>query len=108
MTDRRNCSSMGPRSARHDGTVNAESDEQAMLRISGEFLEMPGLRLTCRQAQRLFGLGESTCARLLDDLVERGFLTRQPNGTYARVGDGWGSAVPPRGAGRGVHLKKPA
>lgn len=38
------------------------SYEQAILRIYSEYVEMPGLQLTCRQAQRLFGLGEHVCA----------------------------------------------
>src|SRR4029079_7758828 len=34
-------------------------------RIRGEFLEMPGLRLTCEQAQRLYGLDPALCRRAL-------------------------------------------
>jgi DNA-binding IclR family transcriptional regulator len=64
------------------------SYEQAMLRIYSEYVEMPGLQLTCRQAQRLFGLGEHVCARLLDELVDQKFLARQANGTYSRLADG--------------------
>lgn len=64
------------------------SNEQVMLRIRSEYLEMPGLRLTCSQAQRLFGIGEQVCAKLLDDLVAHGFLARQANGTYGRLTDG--------------------
>jgi hypothetical protein len=30
-------------------------DEALLHRVYGEFLEMPGLRLTCQQAQRLWG-----------------------------------------------------
>jgi len=39
-------------------------------RIRGEFLEMPGLRLTCEQAQRLYGLDRALCQRALDWLVD--------------------------------------
>jgi Fic family protein len=46
-------------------------------RIRSEYLEMPGLSLTARQAQRLFGADEHTCVALLEDLVARGFLTRR-------------------------------
>ena len=63
------------------------SDEQAMRRVYSEYVEMPGLRLTCRQAQRLFGLAEHVCARLLDELVDQKFLARQSNGTYNRPTD---------------------
>src|SRR5688572_20900769 len=36
--------------------------DQMLHRIFSEYLEMPGLRLTRRQAQRLWGLDEETCA----------------------------------------------
>jgi hypothetical protein len=65
-----------------------EGDERVLLRIYGEFLEMPGLRLSVRHAQRLFGLGEHACARLLDQLVAQKFLTRQRDGAYVRLTDG--------------------
>lgn len=57
-------------------------------RVHGEFLEMPGLRLTCRQAQRLLGLDEATCRRLLELLVDAKFLRRSGNGVYMRQTDG--------------------
>jgi DNA-binding GntR family transcriptional regulator len=56
-------------------------------RIRGEFLEMPGLRLTCEQAQRLYGLDRALCQRALDRLVDAGFLCIRPNRTYARIAD---------------------
>ena len=61
-----------------------------MRRIRGEFLEMPGLRLTPRQAQRLFGLDATTCDEILDRLRESGFLSRTDDGmfTLAQAGDG--------------------
>lgn len=43
---------------------------------------MPGLRLTRRQAQRLFGLREDVCARVLDTLVAGELLQRETDGTY--------------------------
>jgi hypothetical protein len=57
-------------------------------RVCGEFLEMPGLRLTSRQAQRLWGLDEQTCTTLLEYLVEARFLFRLGSGAYARLTDG--------------------
>lgn len=62
--------------------------ESTLQRIRGEFLELPGLRLTCAQAQRLWGLDEQTCRQLLDRLVEAKFLWRPPHGAYARLTDG--------------------
>jgi hypothetical protein len=56
-------------------------------RAFGEFVDMPGLRLTLPQAKRLWGLDEPTCARLLERLVEFGFLCRA-GGDYARATDG--------------------
>jgi DNA-binding IclR family transcriptional regulator len=56
-------------------------------RICGEYLEMPGLRLTLKQATRFWGMDEQTCARSLDYLVEIGFLARVEQGTY-RLSDG--------------------
>jgi hypothetical protein len=56
-------------------------------RIRGEFLEMPGLRLTCEQAQRLYGLDPALCQWALDRLVDAGFLGVMANQTYARIAD---------------------
>ena len=53
---------------------------------------MPGLRLTLPQAQRLWGLDESTCHSLLNFLVNAKFLVRIDEGpVYARLSEG---AVP--------------
>jgi len=57
-------------------------------RVYSEFVEMPGLRLTLPQAQRLLGLDEHTCRGLLEQLVEARFLWRGENGVYARLTDG--------------------
>jgi len=61
--------------------------EDALRRIRSEFLEMPGLCLTCAQAQRLWGLDAGTCCSLLASLAEDRFLFLRPNGTYARFSD---------------------
>ena len=66
----------------------------ALRRIRGEYLEMPGLRLTCAQAQRLWGLEPPICATLLQSLVEEKFLYRADNGMFARMSDG-AAAFPP-------------
>jgi hypothetical protein len=57
-------------------------------RIRGEYLEMPGLRLTNRQAQRLWGLEQHTCTQLLDSLVRDKFIRRTNDGMYVRLTDG--------------------
>ena len=70
-------------------TNGESSDDTGPLlgRLYGEFVEMPGLRLTLAQAKRLWGLDEPTCVRLLDRLVEFGLLCRTVCG-YARATDG--------------------
>jgi hypothetical protein len=53
--------------------------------IRGEFQEIPGLHLTKRQVQRLWGLDPCTCDALLEALVDARYLRRTPSGSYARV-----------------------
>lgn len=71
------------------------ADERLTGRICGEYLEMPGLQLTCTQAQRLFGLDAVQCARVLDDLVGRRFLVRRADGRYVRWTDSDDRVRPP-------------
>lgn len=52
-------------------------------RARGEFLEMPGLRLTARQAARLWGVDTVTSEHLLDGLARSGFLLRNAAGAYS-------------------------
>lgn len=56
--------------------------------IRSEYLEMPGLRLTTAQGQRLFGLEATVCAQALEFLVQSGFLRRTDVGQYLRLTDG--------------------
>jgi hypothetical protein len=56
-----------------------------VLRIRGEFLEMPGLRLTQPQAQRLWGLDAATCSALIASLLDAGFLFRTRDGAFMRI-----------------------
>ena len=71
----------------------ATPEQRLESRIQGEFLEMPGLRLTFDQAQRLWGLDVATCTRVLETLVARGFLSRDAEGRYARPTDRWPAAA---------------
>jgi len=59
-----------------------------MTRIRAAYLEMPGLRLTFAQTQRLCGVEETLCQMALDALVDAQFLYLRPNRLYARVTDG--------------------
>ena len=62
--------------------------DDLIVRISAEYLEMPGLRLTLPQALRLWGLDEPTCAAALETLLATKFLSRRLDGTYVRATDG--------------------
>ncbi len=73
-----------------------EADEHLLRRVRGEFLEMPGLRLTSQQAQRLWGLDHDTCTTLLHALVDLSFLICGSDGRYARATDGHPSDAPLR------------
>ncbi len=64
-------------------------DDRALLplavRVRSEYLEMPGLRLTPAQAERLLGLEPAVCARLFGHLVSSGFLRIARDGHYLRA-----------------------
>lgn len=57
---------------------------ELLRRIESEYEEMPGMSVTQPQAQRLWGLDSTTCAFILQTLVERRILRRTPRGTYVR------------------------
>jgi hypothetical protein len=59
--------------------------DEVLRRVKGEFLEMPGLRLTEAQARRLWGLDRESCAALLSALVDANFLFRTRDGAFMRV-----------------------
>jgi hypothetical protein len=61
--------------------------EELLNRLRAEFLEMPGMRLTPEQAQRLLGLEQGLCQTVLDSLVHARFLRVSADGRYARVTD---------------------
>jgi hypothetical protein len=55
----------------------------ALRRVKGEYLEMPGLRLTPAQAQRLWGLDRESCQALLGALVDAKFLYKTQDGAFS-------------------------
>ncbi len=59
--------------------------DDVLQRIQGEYVEMPGLRLTAAQAQRLWGLERDFCASLLSALVEAKFLEKTRDGAFIRL-----------------------
>ena len=61
-----------------------QSPENTLCRIRAEYWEMPGLKLTPVQAQRLWGLDEESCDTLLIGLVSTGFLARTHDGAFVR------------------------
>jgi hypothetical protein len=50
--------------------------------VRAEYLEMPGLRLSKPQVQRLWNLDSLMCETMVSDLVSLGFLRRTPDGEY--------------------------
>ena len=59
--------------------------EALVRRVRGEFLEMPGLSLTMAQAERLWGLEQEVCRRVIGALIGSEFLRRTATGTIARA-----------------------
>jgi len=74
-----------------------------LTRIRGECLEMPGLRLTLEQAQRLCGVERMLCKMVLDALVDAKFLRVTSDGHYARLTNG--RHPHPAKAGLGAGLR---
>ena len=72
----------GPTTVRNAGTF---AMEHILQRVKGEFLEMPGLRLTDAQAQRLWGLDARTCSVVIDKLIACRFLFRTRDGAVMRI-----------------------
>jgi hypothetical protein len=68
-------------------------DRHLLMRIRMEYVEMPGLRLTSRQASRLWNLDQAACEAILATLVEELFLSRTRDGSYLRRDTG--NHVPP-------------
>jgi len=58
--------------------------DDVLRRVRGEYTEMPGLRLTPAQAQRLWGLDRDACDALLGALVDAKFLYRTRDGAFMR------------------------
>ncbi len=58
--------------------------DDVLRRVQGEYIEMPGLRLTPQQAQRLWGLDRTACDTLLGALVDAKVLLRTRDGAFVR------------------------
>ena len=68
--------------------VNGEWFDSIAHRVRNEYLEMPGLSLTIRQAERMWHLPQRECEHLLAVLVDSGFLARTSRGAFVRAGSG--------------------
>ena len=66
------------------GTATTNRPNAPLDRIRGEYMEMPGLRLTAPQALRLWGLPQDVGEYALGCLVEEGFLRRTADGAFVR------------------------
>ena len=64
--------------------VVAPSIERDTLRLRDEFLALPGLQLTARQAARLLTVREAHARQLLEQLKNEGFLSCTPANAYVR------------------------
>jgi hypothetical protein len=60
--------------------------DEVLMRVQGEFLEMPGLRVTRAQAQRLWALDAVVCEAVLAALVDARFLVESRNASFMRAG----------------------
>lgn len=59
--------------------------EDVLFRVRAEYLEMPGLRLSAAQAQRLSGLDSTTSTMVLEVLEQLKFLRRMQDGSFVRA-----------------------
>ena len=57
--------------------------------IQAEYAEMPGLRLSKRQAQRLWNLDARSTEMIFTALEAANFLKRMPNDLYIRADVGY-------------------
>jgi hypothetical protein len=63
--------------------------QEVVRQIRGEFLEMPGLRLTEQQARRMWRLDETACEAVLGALVDARFLAKTRDGAFIRHDGDW-------------------
>ena len=78
--------------------------DEVLQRIQGEFIEMPGLRLTAAQAQRLWGLERDVCDALLGALVDAKFLAQTRDGAFVRLDGALPTRVTAAGGGQSLAV----
>lgn len=69
---------------RNDNRMPDALWKATIVRVRGEFAEMPCLRVTREQARVLFGLPDPMSEWVLGSLERDGFLDRTPRGEYLR------------------------
>lgn len=69
-------------------TLDSKTMTERATMIRAEYLEMPGLHLTSRQAQRLWHLDAAICDTLLETLIAANFLRRTGRDGYVRADSG--------------------
>jgi hypothetical protein len=67
------------------GTGAPEVMTPLAVRVRGEYKEMPGLRLTVRQAARLFGLTPDVADAVLHELGRASILARSDDGAFSLI-----------------------
>jgi hypothetical protein len=67
------------------GTEYTMEQQGLLERVRGEFMEMPGLRLTPAQAARLWGLDSRACEHVIESLVRAAFLRWTVGGRVMRA-----------------------
>ena len=70
-----------------DSATHLREERDLRMRISAEFREMPGLKVTLVQVARLFSVEPARCERVLGALVERGVLATDGR-AFARADSG--------------------
>jgi len=72
------------RMLRWEGHMESITPQTALTRIQIEFAEMPDMKLSHAQIQRLCNLPPEVCDAALASLVESGFLWRRGDGSFLR------------------------
>ena len=57
---------------------------ETLVRMQTEWIEMPQLKITRRQAQRLWSLSNEVSETAFATLIRKGFLVQAPDGAYVR------------------------
>ena len=76
-----------PARALRTGTNTLEVMSPLAVRVYGEYREMPGLRLTVRQAARLFSVAPDVADEVLHELRRASILRHSDDGAFSLTGE---------------------